>query len=306
MTKVICSSVIRASQRGDSHGGIFVVDIDTGDYEQILDWNRPDINWDGRGGDRGIRSMRFYNNELYAIAGNAVLVFNREMKLQREFKLDCLINTHECSLQGDFLYVIANLFDSILVLDLKKQMWVNSWHFQGGMDATCLFDPFIKNDLYPSPKDILHLDSVTVYKNMMFYSGDKMTTVKALNLRNGQQFSYAKGVDKSHNAQPYKGGVIYNIARNSKTIFMNTYGDIDWEGDTPLYSKDDMIDKAESEKIAKQGYTRGMCLIDDKIIVGSSPATINVFTLEDSKPIQSIRISKDIRNSICGIARYEW
>lgn len=302
MTRIICSSVIRSSQRGDSHGGMYVVDIDSGEFFQILDWDRPDINWEGRGGDRGIRSVRFYNDEMYAIAGNAILVFDREMKLIREFKLSCLFNTHECALDGDLLYVIANLYDAILVLNLKEQKWETSWHFQGGCHK---FDPFMSSQL-PEAKDLYHLDSVTIQNGMMYYSGEHMTELMKVDLQTGEHAVHHTRIKRSHNAQPYKGGVIYNVARKSTTIFRSYIGDILWEGFTPRYSKEDMIDRVQNEKVAVQGYTRGMCLIDNKIVVGSSPATINVFTMDSSNPIKSIRISKDIRNSICGIAKYEW
>lgn len=306
MTKIICSSVIRASQRGDSHGGIYVVDIDTEAVEQILDWDRPDIDWEGRGGDRGIRSMQFYKDELYAIAGNAVMVFNRDMKLIREFTNSYLRHTHDCSLVGDLLYVIANKYDAILILDLKNQKWLESIHFQRCNGHAIEFDPFLRNSKCPNPDSLLHLDSISVNGSTLFYSGEGMLELMTLNLDTKEQKVCQENIPHTHNAQPYKDGTIYNIARKHKTIYKDSSDKEIWVGNTPLYKENEMVDKIQDEAIAIQGYTRGMCLIDDYIIVGSAPATINVFTLKNSKPLKSIRISKDVRNSICGISQYEW
>ena len=39
MTTLIASSVVRGSQQGDSHGGVFLIDLQSQDVEQVLDWN---------------------------------------------------------------------------------------------------------------------------------------------------------------------------------------------------------------------------------------------------------------------------
>ena len=44
--KVIASSVIRSVIRGQSHGGLDVIDYNKEIVEQVLDWNYPHIRWD--------------------------------------------------------------------------------------------------------------------------------------------------------------------------------------------------------------------------------------------------------------------
>ena len=300
--KVLCSSVIRASQLGDSHGGLYVVDIDNGTHKQILDWDRPDINWEGRGGDRGIRGMRFYNNLLYAAAGDAIFVFDKDMKAVNQFTCPYLRHTHEVDIYDNKLYIIANLYDAILVFDLKNECFIDSWHFQN--DTPTLFDPNVR--IYgPEAIDKLHLDSVYIHRGVLYYSGHHMDKLMALNLYNGNQSVYQDNIKHSHNAQPYMNGTIYNIANQRKTVYKDKYLDsIKWTGNSPVCK--DMVDKISNEKIAVQGYVRGMVLYSDFIIVGSSPATINVFNTDSVDVIKSIQISNDVRNSICGIVKYEW
>lgn len=54
---VIASSVIRTSSQGESHGGLYLVDLETGSFEQVLDWNDGSISWEGRGAERGLRGI---------------------------------------------------------------------------------------------------------------------------------------------------------------------------------------------------------------------------------------------------------
>ena len=50
---ILCTTVVRSSHVGDSHGGVYLVDLETGKYEQKIDWNDGSIDWSGRGGGRG-------------------------------------------------------------------------------------------------------------------------------------------------------------------------------------------------------------------------------------------------------------
>ena len=53
--KFIATSVVRGSRQGESHGGVYLIDSETEKREQVIDWNTMDIDWQGRGWDRGFR-----------------------------------------------------------------------------------------------------------------------------------------------------------------------------------------------------------------------------------------------------------
>jgi len=44
---LIATSVVRGSEQGQSHGGVFIVDPATQSVSQIVDWNTADIDWSG-------------------------------------------------------------------------------------------------------------------------------------------------------------------------------------------------------------------------------------------------------------------
>ena len=45
MTGLIATSVVRGSQQGDSHGGLFLIDLKDQNVERKLDWNTMAIDW---------------------------------------------------------------------------------------------------------------------------------------------------------------------------------------------------------------------------------------------------------------------
>lgn len=58
LPRLIATSVVRGSEQGDSHGGIFTVDFATREAIRHVDWNTSDIDFTGRGWDRGLYIQR--------------------------------------------------------------------------------------------------------------------------------------------------------------------------------------------------------------------------------------------------------
>ena len=48
MTTLVATSVVRGSQQGESHGGVFLIDLDRKQVAQAIDWNTTTIDWQGR------------------------------------------------------------------------------------------------------------------------------------------------------------------------------------------------------------------------------------------------------------------
>ena len=57
MVKLITTSVVRGSEQGESHGGVYIIELEKQDVRQVMDWNTTDIDWQGRGWDRGLRGI---------------------------------------------------------------------------------------------------------------------------------------------------------------------------------------------------------------------------------------------------------
>ena len=55
-------------------------------------------------------------------------------------------------------------------------------------------------------------------------------------------------------------------------------------------------------QLARQGFGRGLCVINDRIIAaGSSPSTITLYDLDVGTEITRVNFSMDVRNAIHGL-----
>ena len=70
MVKLITTSVVRGSEQGESHGGVYIIDLEEQDVRQVMDWNTTDIDWQGRGWDRGLRGIAIDGKTVYIVASD--------------------------------------------------------------------------------------------------------------------------------------------------------------------------------------------------------------------------------------------
>ena len=87
LPRVIATSVVRSAHQGESHGGVYLIDLNSGQYDQVIDWNDESINWEGRGGDRGLRGIAFHNNDT---GSNRLVIADRKNRIN----LSMFLNTN--------------------------------------------------------------------------------------------------------------------------------------------------------------------------------------------------------------------
>ena len=105
LPRIVCSSVVRSVHQGESHGGVYLVDLQAGTSEQVLDWTDDTIDWEGRGGDRGLRGIAFHDGLIYLAASDEIFVYDRHFVRQGSFRNPYLHLCHEMFVDGDRLYL---------------------------------------------------------------------------------------------------------------------------------------------------------------------------------------------------------
>jgi hypothetical protein len=297
--KVLASSVIRSTTRGDSHGGLYVVDLEKKTSEQVLDWNYEKIRWEGKGGDRGLRGLIFHDGLLYAAGANELFVF-KDFVLVDQFTNVNLDGTHELAIYQDRIYNISNCFDAILVFDLRTKRWVNCiQHVKG--DVPRFYDP---NVHLLRHSDTMHLDSIRVIEGWIWYAGSTTEHLYGVNEETGKLVAIKLVHPNTHNAQFWKNGIVFNRSLEGDTTYQ--VGDrIAQKWPTPRRDRSTMTNANIPNDHARSEYTRGMVVAEDSIVVGTSPATIHQFVLGRTEPVASVQITNDMRNSICGMTKYE-
>ncbi len=129
---LIATSVVRGSQQGESHGGIYLINFAAQRVDQVVDWDTSDIDFTGRGWDRGLRGIAFFAGEIYIAASDELFVYDQDFKIQRSFRSTYLKHCHEIFQFNNHLYLTSTGHDSILAFDLEQQQFF--WALHIGME----------------------------------------------------------------------------------------------------------------------------------------------------------------------------
>jgi hypothetical protein len=326
LPKILCTTVIRSVKQGESHGGIYVVDLNNEEVKQVFDYNTSDIDFYGRGGSRGLRGIAFDTNKVYIAGSEELFVFDSQMKLIETFKNRYLELCHEIYLSENNLYLTSTNFDSILVFDTNSRKFIKGYHFtqknylktrlyrilNKALNKTIQIRPFQINEELgftefnpdsgngPERSNKFHINNVTVIDHKLFLAGVKLLTL--------QEFDFAK-VTKianipggTHNAMPYmQEFVIMNNTRKNEIVVKYISGKNLKRWDVKLFPHDELLNANIPDDHARQGFARGLAIFENYIIAGSSPANISVYDINEKGVIKTINFSKDIRITIHGL-----
>ncbi len=297
----IATSVVRGSQQGESHGGVFTIDFENQVCEQHVDWNTSQIDFEGRGADRGLRGIEFDGDDIFVAASDELFCYDRGFKIQSSYRNHYLKHCHEIFRSEHLLFVTSTGFDSLLVFDLEQRKFVWGFHLMKVRDqwSGFTFDP--QSDNGPLPIDNFHINSVYVDDSGIYFSG--LRTSALLHLDSKYEVSEVCTLPQgTHNARPFREGILFNdtesdairyVGRDarSQAFQIKTYP----ESEIQFSGIDD-------SKIARQGFGRGLCPVGDRFIAGgSSPSTITLYDLEADRVVASVNVSMDIRNAIHGL-----
>ena len=305
LPKLIATSVVRGSQQGESHGGVFTVDFDNQTGEQHVDWNTGTIDFEGRGADRGLRGIAFDGDDIYIAASDELFVYDRNFEIQRSHKNRYLKHCHEICRMERMLFVTSTNCDSLLAFNLDTGKFEWGFHLQRQYEKWTghTFDP--RSETGPRPVNDFHVNMVHVDQNGIFLSG--LHTNALLHLNSKMEVSVVCNLPSGvHNARPWKDGVLFNDTASDCVRYVDRDG-------TEKAFKIKSYDESEIQfmgiddsKIARQAFGRGLCPVDDRFVAGgSSPSTITLYDLETNQVVGSVNLSMDIRNAIHGLEVWE-
>jgi hypothetical protein len=290
---------VRGSRQGESHGGVYLVDFGADRAVQVLDWNTMNIDWQGRGWDRGLRGIAFDGEVIYIAASDELFAYSRDFALLGSWRNRYLKHCHEIHCHQRTLFVTSTGFDSILGFDLDRKEFVWGLHIAADGDAFVgkPFDPAFGTG--PMASNALHLNNVHCEPGGMFISGLRTGAVLLFNGRELHRWvSLPIGV---HNARPFRGGVLFNDTEADVVRYVTRAGERVFP--VPRFPQERLTHfDPEDSRLARPGFARGLCVIDDETIAcGSSPSTITLRDLRPGGKARSATLSHDVRNAIHGL-----
>ncbi len=299
--KLVATSVVRGSQKGQSHGGVFTIDFSTQNVEQHVDWNNSNIDFSGRGWDRGLRGIEFNNSDVMIAASDELFFFDPRFNQKESYSNRYLKHCHEISRRDNLLFLTSTGYDSLLAFDLESRTFV--WGMYISRDGQewlgQTFDPRTAGG--PPPSNNYHINMVRVNQHGIYLSGlrtkamlkidGKMNVSEVCNLPEG-----------THNAQPFNEGLLLNDTQSNAVRYVSRDGEQSAFGVISYPESDVDFVGIDDSQIARQAFARGLCPINDRLVAGgSSPSTICVYDLQENRRIATVNLSMDIRNAIHGL-----
>jgi hypothetical protein len=305
---VLVSSVVRSAHQGESHGGLYLLDLASGARRHCVDWNTCEINWAGRGLDRGLRGVAFHNDEIWVAAADELFVFDQTFRQQRSYRNPYLGHCHEISCDGDRLYLTSTGFDSVLEFSLRQERFTRGWLLRGspngdrGMQLNySAFDP--NGDSGPEAGDSVHINNVFAAGGTLFVSALRLPTLLRID-RTGVKQAAPLPI-KTHNARPFKQRLLFNNTGQEVAELRDSAGTLLQRYPIPRYQPADLINGDLPQDHARQAFARGLCVhphdAGTTLIVGSSPATVSAFDLDSGAPLASWSLTMDVRNAVHGL-----
>jgi len=302
MNTLIATSVVRGSHQGESHGGVYLVDLEKQTVQQAIDWNTADINWEGRGADRGLRGIGFDGDTIYIAASDELFAYTPDFELVGSWRNPYLRHCHEIDVFDRSLFLTSTGFDSIQAFHMDRKVfhWALHIEVENYKFRNTIFNP--RGDDGPLMLNKMHINNVCCTKGGMYLSGLKTggmlhynskTTLMSVELPAG-----------THNARPFRDGVLFN---DSEADLLRYSGRGEGQEDralpVPTYDFKDLTHKnLDDQRIARQGFARGLCVLSERVIAGgSSPSTITLYDLRESRQLMSVNLTRDIRNAIHGL-----
>lgn len=301
LPKLIATSVVRGSQQGESHGGVFTVDFHSEECRQWVDWNTGEIDFAGRGADRGLRGIAFDGDDIYIAASDELFCYDRSFRIQRSYANRYLKHCHEISRIERTVFLTSTGFDSLLAFDLDRNEYI--WGIQLQRQANgwgaARFDP--KTETGPEPVNTFHINMVHVDDKGIFLSGLKTGAL----LHISSQFEVSEVCNLpggTHNARPFRDGIICNDTGSDCVRFVSREHQ-DRAFKIVTYDETDIeFAGVDSSSVARQGFGRGLCPVADRFLAGgSSPSTLSLYDLDSGQTVASVNLTMDIRNAIHGL-----
>lgn len=327
--KLLASCIVRLSEKGDAHGYLYLVDLKSKNGKKVFTWDDENIDWEGRGGSRGLRGIAFYKEFIIVSTSNRLLFLNKDFDFVSAFNSHLFMDIHEMSLYGDELYITSTQYDLVLVFNLN-QMKITKGYF---------IKPLVKN---AKKQEIFHKKFVSFKKKILYrfdfsnsfdnkfefveidvnnYIPQKTEITRSVHINTvfsmngylcftGTQYNYVFGIKDgklskvgtipfgTHNVHPFNDGYIMNYTSDSSLVITNNKGKIIKK--YPVKFDESNVKGSYEVSNAKAGWNRGLVIHQNMAYVGCSPATVNCIDLKTGDT-SFITLDNDVRNSIHGL-----
>lgn len=286
----------------EGSGKIHIIDPDSGLIERTVPFVLPSVHSsypNPKNALRGYRGLEYFNGKFLVANWDSILTFDKELNLLSKFKHPYFSDIHEIRIFDDDLYVVNTFTDSILKLGIDKNCVISKCEifWEGGLKL----NPEIDYRYIRQPeKGHHHYNSILKHSNGEFYalaSNDNivMNITKNIGIKLDLLAS-------GHDLTELDGRIFMSNTDHNEIVSFNPDGT-----DYRVEYKDVRlkINHGNSKIGESYGFLLGLCFDEDHCYVGTSPASIKVFSRRDRNLVKIIKISDDVEEGVHEIKMLE-
>lgn len=303
--KIICTTVVRAAQQGQTHGGLYVIDVESGEIIYHKPLGSDFVNYNERGGERGLRGIAVLDDRIIVAGATGLMELDRDTYevVKKVENPEAFQSIHEICVHNNSVWVTSTGRNCIVKTDLDFNI-EKIWEYEAeyfddyqrilsSKEVTC--EEVVCNStsscMYKKT-DENHINSISSFNGRVVFSAAlsdlyEVETLEVVSPRTCGGFT--------HNFYEYPDMIISNktTLRHIKILK---------DGEEILMPVPESRTEAKSiDKIAENNWNRGLARKDDLLFIGSSPARILVFNLESLRYEKEIKLETDIRHCIHGL-----
>jgi hypothetical protein len=307
---IYASTVVRGAQDRDMTG--FFYKIDWRERRVIAQVAVPPTYGrviGSRGGSRGGRGLAFCDGFLYAATFDKILVYDAEFRLQRSVLNPLAFGHHEIQVDRDGIWCCSTLIDAILRLDHDGRCVEGVFLSEERvlMDAGARYVPRDRNRNYLAEaesdsdssrfEEQFHLNTVTLQPGGELHAFGCATGHLVQVRPEVRILATLPQLIAGHNVQ-FVGNRLF--ANNTRARCFEIYERDDLANPSLRLRIDDGT--GPSNQFATSGWIRGMCWIDESlVVVGSSPAQLIAIDLRSGRVVDRLVLVDDVSHAVHGL-----
>ena len=297
--KIICTTVVRAAEHGSTHGGLYVIDVESGEVLHYAPYDENFVNDNERGGERGLRGVCVLDDRIVVASATSLIELDKETyEIVRKLEnRDIFRSIHEICFFANSIWVTSTALDCGAQVDLDFNL-VGFYQILGEskLDHKSLTGKTIIDPSKATEEDNYHINSISSTSGRLTFGGLITDLYDFDSMQPVSQMPMIQGVRSfQHNFYEYKDLCLVNLTGFNKLAIINS-------GITSFVD----IPRSKSveyhaDEIAEDNWNRGLARLGSRVLIGSSPARILEFDMDTNEFIKEISIESDMRHCIHGL-----
>ena len=313
--RVICTTVIRGADSYEFSGRVIELDLPEGKI--VVSMNLPNKGHirGPRGGSRGGRGVRVFNNKIYVAIYDRVLVYDLDWNLLSEIQHPYVVGHHEIQVDSEGVWG-TTMLDAVVKLDHSGNVlfewwasedddfvaWTKIKKFNWDRSINYLeYEPPSFDETYPGYQ--CHFNSVYCVDGKVYVYDLKHRALFVV-WPKFEPVVRNRAWDRAHNVHPRGDEILANVSglKTFEIWRMPTSGIRRLWSKKPVRVQRVKIVPGEdrSTQFSRSGWVRGLIKLGpNEFIVGCNPASL--YHIRDNQVVHKWQISNEVNEAIHGL-----